>query len=194
MHSYSIDSDIRKHVYVGLAAVALLLPSAIEDLRTFLGISESINFSLSFGLIFGAEYWLFNNYLWKILAKMKQIPDLSGKWRAKGISSYKGESTGQNIEYTMDITIKQTFSKIEVFAKTDTSTSKSFMASIEQNHAVPIFSYAYNNEPMSIANEELQRHPGLISLRIESNKKMEGDYFSGKHRLRYGTLILTRRK
>ena len=43
-----------------------------------------------------------------------------------------------------------------------------------------------------MANEELQRHPGLVSLRIESKDKMAGDYFSGKHRLRFGEMYLER--
>jgi hypothetical protein len=64
------------------------------------------------------------------------------------------------------------------------------MASISTQHAVPIFRYSFENTPKSKASEELQRHPGLIELRIKENNSMQGDYFSGKHRLRFGELTL----
>ena len=94
----------------------------------------------------------------------------------------------------MQVIIKQTFTKIEVFAETKDSTSRSTMASICTQHAVPIFRYSFENIPKNNANDELQRHPGLIELRVKSNDLLEGSYFSGKHRLRYGELIYKRKK
>jgi hypothetical protein len=66
------------------------------------------------------------------------------------------------------------------------------MASIELQHAVPVFRYGFDNTPKNMANAELQRHPGMMDLRISSSDLLEGDYFSGKHRLRYGELVIRR--
>jgi hypothetical protein len=192
MHYYSIDSEIRKNVIVILAITSLSLPTIFENLRTFLGINQNLEFSISFGLIFGILYWTFEYFIWKILSWMKLLPNLNGKWTAKGISSFFDPETGQNSEFEMRIKIKQTFSKIEIFAQSNSSTSKSIMASIETQRAVPVLRYAYDNEPDNMANQELQRHPGLMALLISSDNEMKGDYFSGKHRLRYGELTLTR--
>jgi len=195
VHSYSLDIDIRKGTYILIGALSLLISSLVIDLGDYFGIQDKIKFSISFGVAYGVLYWLLNSYLWKLkwLSPIIKIPDLNGNWDTKGISSYKDPKTGKPIEYDMVIKIKQTFSRIEVFAETETSTSKSFMARIEVEHAVPMFIYAFDNTPKNTANEELQRHPGLVSLRIEERDKMSGDYFSGKHRLRFGEMTLIRK-
>lgn len=66
------------------------------------------------------------------------------------------------------------------------------MSSFELDHTVSTFRYAYDNKPGNMANSELQRHPGMMDIRVESEGLMRGDYFSGKHRLRYGEITLTR--
>ena len=119
------------------------------------------------------------------------IVNLDGKWKAEGESSFKDEN-GKNLKYDIDIIIKQTFTKIEVFGETKESTSRSTMVSIELSRAQPIVQYTFEYTPKNMANEELQRHSGLVNLRIESENMMSGDYFSGKPRLRFGELKLTK--
>lgn len=191
MHPYSLDNNIRRYIYMGIAVISLLIPQYFEKLQAIFGVSEPIGFTISFGAIYGVLYFLFDKYLWKVLSVLKLIVILDGKWNAKGISSYQDEH-GKNFTYDMDVIIKQTFTNIEIFTKTENSTSKSTMASIELNHAQPIIQYTFENIPKNMANEELQRHPGLVELRIESKNTLSGDYFSGKHRLRFGELNLTK--
>lgn len=122
------------------------------------------------------------------------LPDLNGDWVADGTSSYADPNTGENLKFRMNVKIKQTFSQIEFFTETENSTSRSFMASIETNHAVPIVRYGFDNTPKNMSDAALQRHPGMMELRVSATDKLEGDYFSGKHRLRFGELTIRRGK
>jgi len=187
MHYYSIDKETRKTITVIMATIALAAPALINELRDFFGIFPKGGFTISSGTIFAFEYFLFDRFVWKWIGFITAIPNLNGRWKATGISSYKDENN-QNVNFEIRFKIRQTFNKIEVFGESKDSTTRSNMASFSLQHAVPIFRYSYDNTPKNLADDELQRHPGLIELRIDSNKLMSGDYFSGKHRLRYGEL------
>ena len=192
MHYYTIDKEIRKSAYIILTIISLSLPTFINELRTLFGLSKDFGFSISFGTIFGFLYFILDRWAWQWISKLINIPNLNGKWNAEGISSYKDSQTGENYKFDMEVIIRQTFSKIEIFTETLDSTSRSTMASICTEHAVPIFRYSFENIPKNKSNEELHRHPGFIELRIKNDNLLEGDYFSGKHRLRYGELIYKR--
>lgn len=196
MHSYSVDTNARQWVFAGLAVVAFALPSgiaqAVDALQGYFASMPAVTWPLSFGATFGAAFWLFDRHLWKHI-RCLGIPILDGRWRAEGLSSYQLDpDTGVPIhQFSMDVTIRQTFTRIEVFTLTPDSESRSTMASVCIDSACPVFRYAFENAPRNKANAELQRHPGLIELRIHG-EQLQGDYFSGKHRLRFGELTLTR--
>jgi len=190
MHSYSLDTPIRRKIHVFLALIAMVIPAFIENARTFFGISPQYGFPVTFSAVYGVLFYLMDKWFWRWCSEQIGIPNLNGRWEAIGKSSYKDPDTGENKEFNMEITIKQTFSVMEVFTKTGDSTSRSTMASICTQHAVPIFRYTYENEPKSLADDELQRHPGLATLRIDTKTRLTGDYFSGKHRLCFGELMI----
>lgn len=179
MHSYSLDTPIRRKIHVILALIAMAIPAFIENARTFFGIPPQYGLPVTFGAVYGILFFLVDKWCWRWCSEQIGIPNLDGRWEATGKSSYKDPDTGENMEFKMEITIKQTLSVMEVFTKTGDSTSRSTMASICIQHAVPIFRYAYENEPKSLADDELQRHPGLATLRIETKTRLTGDYFSG---------------
>lgn len=188
MHPYSLDNKLRKCIYIVISCISISVPIYFDVLINFLGF-EFISFTLTFGITFSILFFLVDKYLWKIFKFVNMIPNLEGKWNVIGNSSFKDEH-GENYKFNMEIEIKQTLTSIEIFAETENSTSKSTMASIEMNHSKAIFRYTFENTPKNMSNDELQRHPGMIQLRINSNEDMSGDYFSGKHRLRYGELKL----
>ncbi len=192
MHDYSIDSNIRRVTHVVLAVVSLSLPTWVTKFAVQTGMPAWVSFPLSFGATFGLLYFIVDRFAWRWLCTLHGIPDLQGKWEAQGKSSYIDPATQQPVEFSMTVTIRQTFSRIEVFTETKDSTSRSFMASIEIQHAVTLFRYGFENVPKNMSNSELQRHPGMMELRHSSTDVLEGDYFSGKHRLRYGELKMTR--
>lgn len=186
MHTYSIDSSIRRAVYVALGVIAFGFPAWISELRNLVGLPQAISYPVSFGVTFGALHLIFDRWAWRILPKFSLLPNLNGAWIAEGVSSYQGKP------FTGKVTIKQTFSAMEIFGDFEESTSRSTLSGFCLDHAVPVFRYAFDNSPKNMANQELQRHPGLIELRIYSVGEMRGDYFSGKHRLRYGEIALRR--
>lgn len=189
MHSYSIDQPLRLRVYATVGVVAFVASYFSATIPELVGIPGFTSFSVSFGLVFSIFLFAFDKWLWKLISG---LPDLNGEWTAEGVSSYQPEQTGEPYKYTMKVQIKQTFSKIEVDTETENSTSLSTMAGFELDHAIPVFRYAFENVPLSRATEELQRHPGLVELRIYASEEMRGDYFSGKHRLRFGGLSMRR--
>ena len=197
MHSYSLDTAIRTKVVVWSVLVSLgvvnLWPTLMKSLQAVSGLGEQHAYSLTFGTVFGLVYAAVEHWLWRApgLRKVIGVPVLAGRWTAAGVSSFIGPD-GKPFQFTMDVVIKQTFSRLEVYTKTGESTSRSVLAGVYVDHAVPIFRYAFENAPMSMANPELQRHPGLVELHVHSADGMSGDYFSGKHRLRTGSLVMTR--
>lgn len=192
MHDYSIDTPIRRYVHVAIAIASLSLPAAITWLTTVFSSAPKTGFTLSFGVTFAIFYFVFDQYIWKWLGFAHHLPNLNGEWLAEGKSSYKDPNSGENAKFSMKVKIRQTFSQIEFFTETADSTSRSFMASIETRHAVSILRYGFDNTPKNMSSAELQRHPGMMELRISDDDTLEGDYFSGKHRLRYGELVLKR--
>lgn len=194
MHDYSIDTDIRRWVHVVLAVVSLSLPAAFSGLLAKIGLPGAVTFPLSFGATFGIFYLLWDlwGWKWKWAHALHGIPNLNGKWLGRGKSNYKDPETNEPTEYEIEVIIRQTFSRLEVFTQTKSSTSRSMMASMELRRAMPMFRYGYENTPNNMANDELQRHPGMMDLRFSEGEKLDGDYFSGKHRLRFGELHLTK--
>jgi hypothetical protein len=192
VHDYSLDTLVRRYVDVGIAIASLSLPTVITWAATLISAPPELTFPISFGATFALFYYVFDEHIWKRFQFVHKIPDLNGDWIAEGVSSYRDPDRGENLRFSMRLKIKQSFSRIEVFTETDNSTSRSFMASLELQHAVPIFRYGFDNTPKNMANAELQRHPGMMDLRISGSDLLEGDYFSGKHRLRYGELSVRR--
>jgi hypothetical protein len=186
MHDYSLDSHVRRYVHYGLALAAFAFP------KLFASLGGGFAYPLSVGATFGVLYVIFDHWVWRKLESQLHLPNLNGRWKAIGISSHIDTASGERLKFEMECRIKQTFSRIEIFGETDHSTSRSFMAAIESDHAVPILRYAFENTPKNMADNELQRHPGLIELRINDSTHMAGDYFTGKHRLKYGELTLTK--
>lgn len=203
MHSYSLDTEVRRLTYVAIAAVALGIPAAFESVRTLLGLPPNIGFPITFGAMYGLLQIGFDRWGWKLRIgkwwplRLLGVPNLNGDWLATGTSSYVHPETGEAHEYQMDVRIRQTFSKMEIFTNNpnkDGSTSRSTMAALCTQHAVGSFRYAFENTPRNMANPELQRHSGLVELRVEDENHMSGDYFSGKFRLRFGELRLERKQ
>jgi hypothetical protein len=171
----------------------MAIPAAFEKIRIITVLPDNLAFPVSFSALFGALYFIFDRWLWKYFSWLTSIPNLAGEWVAEGKSSYIDPITNKNVVFNMAITIRQNFSKIEIFTETKESTSRSTMAGFFSQHAIPIFRYSFENTPKNMANQELQRHPGLIELRIQPDGVLVGDYFSGKHRLRYGELEVKRK-
>lgn len=200
MHSYSIDTEARKIVYVTIGVISFAVPGVgahlVDHIRSFVA-SIPAGWPLSFGTTFGLLFFLYDKlaWRWRYFRWLHGIPDLNGTWSAQGVSSFKTDEHGSPAhEFSMEVVIRQTFSRLEVFTETEGSTSRSTMASICLQHANTLFRYAFENIPKSVADPSMQRHPGLMDLRLTPEGDLIGDYFSGKHRLRFGELRLKRKQ
>lgn len=114
MHSYSLDTEVRKVVIVTITVISVAIQSALKNWQSLIGISESLLIPISFGVIFGLLYFIFDKFVWKYLTSITNVPDLSGEWECTGNSSYKEDDI--SYEFPLKLIIKQNFSKIEIQA------------------------------------------------------------------------------
>ena len=82
MHPYSLDNDIRKYVYMGIAVIALLIPQYFIKLQGIFGVSEPLGLTLSFGAIYGGIYYIFDRFIWKILPHFNLVGNNSPTFRS----------------------------------------------------------------------------------------------------------------
>jgi hypothetical protein len=198
MHTYQVNDDIRRRVFLlsGVLAIpsARLLSLAVEFLPFKLPWWIEIPSVLGF---FGLYIWIYDRYLWNIWPFRKlmwfQIPDLHGKWSAIIKSSYQGfEETTQAVS-----TIRQTASKLFVGLQTNQSSSYSIYGILMRTERLNTFEliYHYINQPKADATDTMSIHQGTTWLRIsEDLQSMEGEYYSGRGRQHFGRISFTRTK
>jgi len=212
MHNYSIDNDWRKKVIVFLMFISILLNfllynkvnSLIMDICSKAPLFLSIvNFLESFGTginilcvltIFAVLYWLYTKYIWKYLKRIHSIPDLSGEWKGKLISSYINEQ-GEHTEKDVKLIINQNWNKISIKSEFGTSYSYSDTASIciDDNKGL-ILVFTYINQAKEL-DWESNMHIGCNVFRIMDNDSMAGEYFTKRGKLgTNGIIELTRVK
>jgi len=194
MHPYAIDSDERKTVIFVLSLFAVALTYALHLLLTKTGIQWPWWLEApSVGGVFLLLYKLFDGWGWRLKGLRKfgfvKIPDLNGYWRAEGHSLTQGE------KYQANVQIRQTWTHISITMETEHSRSHSLTASIlvNQPDGTPV-SYEYRNEPKPTALPTMHAHRGTAILRLKNSTLLEGEYYSGRDRLNYGSLILRRKE
>ena len=87
------------------------------------------------------------------------MKNLNGVYQCVGVSSYEQK------QWSGDLLIKQTWSKILIKLSTESSESISFMANISvEDDGEVILNYCYNNCP-NCSNEDLKKHEGTADIR-----------------------------
>ncbi|MCM1546204.1 MAG: hypothetical protein NC033_04120 [Clostridiales bacterium] len=204
MHEYSSNKSYRKTVIItitviSLAVNALIAPycNVLIDLLLKYGGEKLypliVLFGVGFSAVFGALYALFDNVLWKILPVFKR-QNISGEYICTGKSSYQG------FIWKADIIIKQTWSRILVSLKTETSSSKSFMAKITVgDDGIVNLHYCFNNIPNGM-QKGLRKHEGTARLNFEPESKDKGEVITGiyfnypEDRPKHGTMRLEKKQ
>jgi hypothetical protein len=137
-------------------------------------------------------HYIFNNYGWKLLKT--EIPILSGKWAAEGMTLADDGSI--KYRWTAEIGIEQDWKKISIHLKTNHSQSSSYTATILKKHGPTggwLLSYSYKNEPEIIMTHELNSHKGFCELDIDNNLQIAtASYFNSGGRKTFGTMLLKR--
>lgn len=197
MHVYSIDKDIRRKVIVVLFCISIfisiimkyILRTPIEFIGECIKKVELLDILFQTGnlldvfcdiisapAIYAILYWWFDKKLWKTkyINKVLQIPDLTGEWTGKAKSSF------DNKEYTMNLIIKQTWSKISFIASfPDTnSKSESNCASffIETNGDKKI-GFGFVNRSRKV---NAQQYDGYNILELDNENVIVGRYFNNR--------------
>ncbi|SDF29958.1 hypothetical protein SAMN04488589_0272 [Methanolobus vulcani] len=199
MHSYSIDE---KRIKILSSIGSLAFIASLIILKIFNPIVDNINALpyinhvpyipqlATFGFLYMLFFYLLDRVLWKISLKgfrLSKVPDLNGKWKGHIITSH-------NSRYKIDITvdIQQTWSSISIILKTNTSKSKSEVASISLSESRLV--YQYVNEPSSNSAETMHKHYGITFLDFEEINTLKGSYFTCRDRQTHGDIFLKRSK
>lgn len=191
MHSYASDSPDRcvarwiiAICAVGIAFIYGLISRLYQIVLPWW--SETPTIMLVYGLIF----WIYDSWLWrqKILGlHFSSIPDCNGTWYGTLHSLHDQGTTIEGM-----LLVCQTWTKIILEFRTDSSTSYSRMASFNVTPgASQGLMYEYTNDPRADSRATMHAHRGLafLKLTIDGNY-LEGDYYTGRDRSNYGTLQL----
>lgn len=204
MHDYSIDNHPKEKILFFLAFVAILsapiinstAQQLIENLGASSGWPSSTVTAIPVFVVFGALYWSFNKYLWRIpmLRMFLLVPDMNGKWSVEGLTTLKN---GENADYKWEgeIVVTQSWSRIIIYLKTDQSSSSSVSASIHHEDGVGYrLLYQYENTP-GADQLELEKHSGAVELLINlDSQTAEGNYYTDRHRNTVGVIKLRKLK
>lgn len=198
MHVYSIDNDIRRKVIVILFCISIfisiimkyILKMPIKIISEWIKKMELLDILFQMGnvldvfcdiisapAIYAILYIWFDKKLWKIkyIKNILGIPNLNGEWTGKAKSSF-----GDNNEYTMNLKVKQTWSKISfiaIFPDTN-SKSESNCASffIEANGDKKI-GFGFVNRSREVNS---QQYDGYNILELDSENEISGRYFNNR--------------
>lgn len=189
MHSYSTDSNERMYIPFFLAVISILSAWFLPKLVEMVGLSVPWWFDAPAVMgFYGIYFKLFDNIFWKSLAKIGliQTPNFNGAWDGHFLSSYDGHTT----EKSAIIEVKQSWTKMCILFRNGTSRSRSITSSIiTTNSEGYVLSYEYQNEPNYNSVSTMQIHRGFTRLTLSSDKKeLEGEYYTGRGRLNYGTM------
>ena len=125
---------------------------------------------------------LFISFAWKwriFRGWLISIPDISGKWEGKLISTY----INPPMEIPTTVYIKQTFFHTIVKIQTGESSSISKCASfdIDSVRGVKHLYYSYVNKPKAEVRNRSEIHYGTTLLEIsEDNQSMTGEYWTSR--------------
>jgi hypothetical protein len=191
MHDYSVRGHARERQVYWLAVLAFFVMPLLATLSGWVGVTVSIGTATVFGVIF----WLFDRFVWRWwpIRKALGFCDLNGKWNVVGQRLNPDGSVAN--EWTGQLTIVQTWSRISAVLNTEQSISRSGPASLTREEGVGhCLLYTYTNDPEP-NRPDLQVHRGTCELRIgDSCSEATGVYFNDQHRLTFGRMKLTKQE
>jgi SMODS-associating 2TM, beta-strand rich effector domain len=191
MHAYASDSLDRN------LAPWMMAVCAVGVAYLYVVLSRTFQYSLpwwfetpSIMLVYGLFHWVYDSHLWKLKVRgiaLSQIPDFSGTWYGELRSSHDEGSMVEGM-----LIVHQTWTRIVIEFRTDSSTSFSRMASLNvAPGASQGLIYEYSNDPRGNSRETMHAHRGFTFLTLSADGKwLEGDYYTGRDRTNFGTMRL----
>jgi SMODS-associating 2TM, beta-strand rich effector domain len=192
MHPYATDSNERQKVTFGLAVLAVGVAWGLSRLFTFLHLTVPwwLDAPSTMG-IFGIFYAAFDNVLWRQRwvhrMGLVKVPLLEGKWQGCVRSSFDQHA----VEHQVSVNIRQSWTRISLILESANSTSQTLVGSLQVDTSEGrVLSYQYRNEPKPGALGTMQIHYGTARLVLRDATILDGDYYSGRGRQEYGSIIL----
>lgn len=200
MHRYSIDKKDRETILYVLVivsvALSLMLKTLLSDICIQLANTiEKATWLADFADIIQSTelipnvigvpvvYWVlssvFNKWLWKIkpLNKILGVPDLNGIWQGSLHSSH------DDMDYEMELDVKQTWTKIQCTSKFKSSQSFSNVAALySEGIEGNVLYFAFHNQSNDVGTGN-QQYDGYNILILEG-EKLSGRYFNNRASLK----------
>jgi hypothetical protein len=195
MHEYSIDKHPKVKIVFWIALLAITsTPIVVKWLNVAASWANVGTISLSSGAIFYFIYRIFDKWAWRIswVRRLLLVPDLNGVWNCAGVTLQQGDEK-PNKNWTSTITVVQSWSKIIIRLKTESSESHSTSAAVvhEVGNGFRL-RFSYQNTPKA-QRPELKPHAGFCEIVFDQELKTgEGEYFTNHQRLTHGTMKLQR--
>lgn len=198
MHVYSIDKDIRRKVIVILFCISIfisiimkyILRIPIEFISECIKKVELLDMLFQMGnvldvfcdiisvpAIYAILYIWFDKKLWrmKYIKKALGIPNLNGEWIGKAKSSL-----GDNNEYTMNLKIEQTWSKISfiaIFPDTNSKSESNCASFFIETNGDKKIGFGFVNRSREVNS---QQYDGYNILELDSENEISGRYFNNR--------------
>jgi hypothetical protein len=181
----------------GISAAVMLGLLTLWDAAKSLGVPPNVPPTvlslLSAATIFTVLYWFLDRHAWRRapVGGWLKAPDLSGTWTCEG-TTLKVDGSAQ-FAWSGKLTIVQSWDKIRVRLKTDTSGSNSIAAALVCDEVEGFrLLYNYRNDP-KVEHPELLSHRGFAELVFSHDRQSaEGEYFNGQGRFTFGIMKLTK--
>ena len=140
---------------------------------------SDLSSSISITAIFA---FAFERWLWKLPIFQRWLvpfPSLAGEWQ--GTISYNWNNTDKSKD--INLTIRQTFLRIQIIIETDESKSRSICGSfdIEKMRGRQHLIYSYLNEPNATVRDRSQIHYGTAMLEFnDTGDTLNGTYWTDR--------------
>jgi hypothetical protein len=194
MHPYTVEDGERRRVHIILGFLSVFLTLALAR------VTKALAFEMPWWVdspsvvgFYGLTYALFDRVLWRWRPLrghgLSSMPVLEGTWSATITSSFDGH---QNVHRGVT-RIRQTWTHILISLETGSSTSRSIAACASFSaDQYPLVWYLFQNTPRAGATITMEAHVGAATMRVKDDALLEEEYFSGRGRTNYGTIVLTR--
>jgi SMODS-associating 2TM, beta-strand rich effector domain len=201
VHPYSSSDAPRVKPIAYIAIGCFLLSLGLNHLIHRFAVSNYVG-APSALVLFGAFFWLFDSYLWKLglfTVRLTPIPNLNGSWIGSiDVRRGKGDKEQYLGSHDCTVHIQQTWSRISITFETDATSSHSTMANLGASEDdLGGLRYEYSVKPKAdgkpLAEEETVPHRGMARLNPAVGGDWEtlgGDYYNDRHFQLWGSYHL----
>ena len=195
MHQYSSTHNLNPLFYVSLSVLSIVCAWLLHLLLGALKLDDLwwVEFPSVLGF-YGILWRWFDRRGWTVplIRKLFRVstPDISGHWSAQADTLINNQTQTVRARAT----IRQSWSKLKIFIDWENSSSTSVSAALQEvSDGEFELIYQYINTPKALALTTMNIHRGTAWLNLSADvSQMEGEYYSGRGRNRYGLLTLKR--